>query len=91
MGHHFIINTDQKALKYLLEQRIIDSKLIEFRFEVYYKPGKENREADALSRSLEPKELKSYSLWKLPNWELWEDEIKQDIKFTSIIQLLATG
>lgn len=62
LGHHFIIRTDQKALKYLLEQRIIDEdqqkwvvKLMGFKFEVLYKPGKENRVVDALSRTREIK------------------------------------
>lgn len=57
LGHHFIIKTDQKALKFLLEQRQIRadlkkwiSKLMGYDFEIHYKPGKENRVADALSR-----------------------------------------
>lgn len=53
----FIIKTDQKSLKYLMEQRITTpfqhmwlSKLMGYTFEIQYKQGKENVAADALSR-----------------------------------------
>lgn len=57
LGHNFKVWTDQKALKYLLEQRIGTpaqqkwvAKLLGFDFTVEYKRGRENRAADALSR-----------------------------------------
>lgn len=53
----FIICTDQKSLKFLLEQNITMpiqhmwlSKLMGYTFEIHYKQGKENIAADALSR-----------------------------------------
>lgn len=52
-----MIKTDQRSLKYLLEQRLntpIDQqwlpKLLEFDYEIQYRQGKENLVADALSR-----------------------------------------
>lgn len=57
LGQRFIVKTDQKALKYLLEQKLhTDSqigwlaKLLPFDFEIQYKKGKENIIADSLSR-----------------------------------------
>lgn len=55
--NRFIIRTDQRSLKYLLEQKITTpfqhmwlSKLMGYTFEIQYKQGKENVAADALSR-----------------------------------------
>jgi len=57
ISSHFIIKTDQRSLKYLLEQRLNTPiqqqwlpKLLEFDYEIQYKQGKENLVADALSR-----------------------------------------
>ncbi|XP_058757457.1 uncharacterized protein LOC131630720 [Vicia villosa] len=57
IGQQFHIYTDQKSLRNLLLQRIQTpeqqkwaSKLQGFNFEIFYKPGKSNLVADALSR-----------------------------------------
>ena len=57
LPNHFIINTDQRSLKYLLEQRLNTPiqqqwlpKLLEFDYEIQYRHGKENVATDALSR-----------------------------------------
>lgn len=56
-GHKFTIRTDQKSLKHLLEQRAVSveqqkwaSKLLGLNYTIEYRPGKDNRVADALSR-----------------------------------------
>ncbi|KAF8085683.1 hypothetical protein N665_0651s0003 [Sinapis alba] len=53
----FLIRTDQRSLKYLMEQKITTpfqhmwlSKLMGYTFEIQYKQGKENVAVDALSR-----------------------------------------
>ena len=57
MGRPFIIKTDQKSLKHLLEQKISTpfqqfwlSKLMGYDYIIQYKSGAENTVADALSR-----------------------------------------
>lgn len=56
-GHKFTIRTDQKSLKHLLEQRAVSveqqkwaSKLLGLNYTIEYRPGKDNRVADALSQ-----------------------------------------
>lgn len=56
IGQKFVIHTDQKSLKWLLQQKISTpfqkfwcSKLMGFDYEIFYKSGKENLVADALS------------------------------------------
>ncbi|KAD3068155.1 hypothetical protein E3N88_36035 [Mikania micrantha] len=64
LGTRFIVYTDQKSLKYLLQQRITSpdqqnwvAKLLGYNFDIQYKPGRENRVADALSRRADSGEL----------------------------------
>jgi hypothetical protein len=57
LGHKFVLKTDQKSLRSLLDQSLQTPeqqawlhKFIGFDFQIEYKPGKENIPADALSR-----------------------------------------
>ena len=56
LGSQFIINTDHRSLKHLMdhviqtpEQHYYLSKLLGFNYTIVFKPGKENSVADALS------------------------------------------
>lgn len=60
LGHSFIIRTDHKALKFLLDQQVGTvaqqrwlSKLLGYDFVIEFKKGSENFVADALSRKSE--------------------------------------
>jgi hypothetical protein len=59
LGHKFIIKTDQKSLKNLMDQTLQTPeqqqwlhKFLGYDFTIEYKPGKENVAADALSRMM---------------------------------------
>ena len=76
MGRWFIIQTDQKSLKFLFVQRAIGPeyqrwvcKLLGFDFEIQYKVDHLNRAADALSQI--PAEAECASLIS-PQWRDWE-------------------
>lgn len=68
LGQRFIVYTDQKSLRHLLEQRITTqnqqnwlAKLLGYEFDIVYKVGAANKVADALSRKGEEMELKAIS------------------------------
>lgn len=73
LGKAFTVHTDHKSLKHFLQQRVTSpdqqcwlAKLLGYQFEVKYKPGLENKAADALSRchgDVDLKSLISYPTW----------------------------
>jgi hypothetical protein len=86
LGKEFIVYTDHKSLKHFLQQRISSpdqqcwlAKLLGYQFEVKYKPGLENKAADALSRCFDEAELQA--LLSYPQWDDKKkllDEINKD-------------
>lgn len=98
LGRHFIIRTNHRSLKYLLEHRLHNenqfrwlSQLIEFDYEIVYKKGKENVVAH-VSRIQGPEHLSIAPI--VENGKLL-DEIKQrwarDPQLQSAIQLIEEG
>jgi hypothetical protein len=85
LGSKFQIQTDQKSLKFLLEQRIVTpeqqkwvSKLVGFDYEIVYRPGRANVAADAMSRMPHSPLLLSITAPAIdgisgPHLSLWED------------------
>ncbi|WVY91245.1 hypothetical protein V8G54_036759 [Vigna mungo] len=70
LGHKFVIRTDQKGLKSLMEQAIHTPeqqkwlhKLLGYDFTIEYKPGKDNIAADSLSRFC-------FMAWSQPNFQI---------------------
>ncbi|CAH9112482.1 unnamed protein product [Cuscuta epithymum] len=80
LGRRFIIYTDQKSLRHLIEQRITTpeqqkwiAKLLGFDYEIIYKPGATNKVADALSRREHLEKGAELTAISGPLWEVWNE------------------
>ena len=80
LGRRFVVHTDQKSLKFLIDQRMMGqeqqkwmAKLLGYDFEIKYKVRKENRAADALS----PRHyFGAISSVTFQEWEGLEEEVQ---------------
>jgi hypothetical protein len=99
LDNKLIIKTDQKSLKYLTNQRLVEGiqhklmlKLLEFDYTIEYKQGKVNSVADALSRKSElkiPQQVLSISA-VIPQWmHDVEASYQEDPKCRELLQSLA--
>ncbi|XP_060178356.1 uncharacterized protein LOC132608338 [Lycium barbarum] len=99
IGRTFIVKTDQKALKFLLEQKLHTgtqlkwiTKLMQYDFSIEYKKGKENKAADALSRlPLVEFSAMTLSTIKTNLLQLVMQSWEQDGEILELIQTLKTG
>ena len=93
LGRKFIVRTDQKSLKFLLKQREINmeyqrwlSKILGFDFDIHYKPGLENKAADALSRKDPVLELYAVSVPVSIQLEEVGSEVDKDEELSKLKQ-----
>ncbi|XP_024030695.1 uncharacterized protein LOC112094326 [Morus notabilis] len=91
LGRHFIVRTDQRSLKFLLEQRLVGEehqkwlcKLLGYDFEIQYKLGSENRVADALSRRSSGLELMHLTTSALYDGAEIRQQLLGDLKLAGI-------
>ena len=76
-GQKFTVVTDHRALVYLLQSRRLNKrlhgwmlKLLDFCFEIQYRPGSKNQDADGLSRQ-------AWSTDNQKSCSSWEEETQQ--------------
>lgn len=104
MGRRFVVHTDQKSLKFLLEQREVSldyqrwmSRLLGFQFDIIYKPGIDNKAADGLSRQIQQNVIQGCSLLlslSVPTVLQLQDiyaEIEHDVDIQNIKRQLLAG
>lgn len=98
LGRRFTERTDQKSLKFLLEQRIIVgdyqkwiAKLIGYDFEIEYKKGLENMAADALSRLPILAEFSTFSCVVGVNTAVFASQVDQDEHLREIRKIIRDG
>ena len=93
-----MVRTDQKSLKFLLEQRLVSeehqkwlTKLLGYRFSIEYRPGLENKAADALSRVKPVSEMNAISLQQHPDFDEISLAVENDPTLRRIKQALLLG
>lgn len=101
LGQKFIIQTDQRSLNYFLEQKAATpeqqkwlAKLIGYKYEILYRPGRDNAGVDAFSRRPNNPTLNYLFVPQVALWEEIKSAAKADEymrKITMIAQNQAAG
>jgi len=85
LGRKFIIQNDQRSLKYLLKQRIITldqqrwvAKLLGYDYEIQYHPSQENIATNALSRKPTNPILNNLFVSQVHMWEEIKEATRSD-------------
>uniref|UniRef100_A0A803PSM5 RNA-directed DNA polymerase n=1 Tax=Cannabis sativa TaxID=3483 RepID=A0A803PSM5_CANSA len=98
LGRRFIVRTDQRSLKYLLEQRLVAeehqkwlTKLLGYDFEIQYRPGIENKAADALSRVQMDKTLAAISVPSVISIPDLQSQVQSDPFLSKVLRELDKG
>lgn len=97
LGSKFFIQTDQRNLKYFLEQRLATpkqqkwgAKLLGYDYEITYRPGRENSVVDDLSRKLNSQVLNHLHVPIVSMWDEIRKAYEEDPYIQSIAQLAKT-
>ncbi|KOM50008.1 hypothetical protein LR48_Vigan08g083500 [Vigna angularis] len=97
LGQRFVVHTDQRSLRHLLEQRITTqnqqnwiAKLLGYDFAIVYKAGATNRAADALSRREEgdKEDVAELGVMARPYWQDFGEilrEVEEDDKLKRVM------
>ncbi|KAE8676551.1 hypothetical protein F3Y22_tig00111584pilonHSYRG00153 [Hibiscus syriacus] len=91
LGHKFYIITDQRSLKFFLDQRVSNleqqkwvAKLLGYDYKIIFRPGRDNFAADALSRRQESPLLVALHFSDVDIWK----QIREASKSDSYMQFL---
>ena len=91
----FQVKTNQHSLKHLFHQPITTptqqnwvAKLLDYDFEIFYKPGKTNCAADTLCRKSKNIEFVGVSMLHWLDWEAIEQVVHKDPAFNNVIQAI---
>ncbi|XP_062085564.1 uncharacterized protein LOC133791660 [Humulus lupulus] len=98
LGRKFLVRTDQRSLKFLLEQRLVASehqkwltKLLGYDFDIQYRLGLENKAVDALSRVSHEGELAAISILTVMSMADLKAHVMTDPQLSKLIKEVQTG